>query len=145
MNYNSGYVVPAVMIVMVVIFITIGGLLTHTYILETDEVNRTLSGIRAYWAMVGTLDYSLARCRQQQNPPISSCASYSELIGYNFIGSGSELNTIWSYGQDQFNVVVTPDYVSSISFSINNNPVPQLIVGLSITNGSSVINSWTRR
>jgi hypothetical protein len=76
-NAQRGNIMLAVMVVSAILM-AIGATLYNSYIVsESEAVEKSLADIRAYWAMVGTVNYTLGRVGGQGLP----CSSIANLSG----------------------------------------------------------------
>lgn len=62
---QDGNVLIAVMVAMVVLMTMGAGMVNYFVYSEADAVERTLAEYRAYWAMMGTVNYMLSRAEGQ--------------------------------------------------------------------------------
>lgn len=126
---NSGFAILIIMGAMLSIFIVLGVALNYSYTIESQEVKLSQERMASYWAMAGTLDYMLARCRQDNCTSIAAKDYQAEVQLFPHENVGF------------------PDG-NSIKFQNSSNSLfLPLTVGISIVNSpsfSATVTSWTR-
>jgi Tfp pilus assembly protein PilV len=163
----DGFAIISVMIAMVLIFITLGAILNHRYTVESDRVEQSLVKVRAYWAMVGALDWTLAKCR---NDGAAACKDFDDVAtGFSakYGGYFAQLNNEWIYSVNEKYTVSTDaadpaangigcaDVLACGTVKLTVSPlvfgrdysasVMPLTVGLIIgATGKSTVTSWER-
>lgn len=136
---DGGFAIITIMAAMIAIFIALGVALNYSYPIESQEVNLTYSRMQSYWAMAGTLDYMLARCRQDFNAT-GTCAAVTDIAANNY---QNEVQLFPSA-----NVVIGSN---TIKFQNPSNSLfLPLTVGISIDKDNSShfcanVTSWTRQ
>ncbi|MBF0458753.1 MAG: hypothetical protein HQK99_12765 [Nitrospirae bacterium] len=128
---NSGFAILIIMGSMIAIFIALGVALNYSYTIESQEVKLSQERMTSYWAMTGTLDYMLARCRQDNCTSVAAKNYQSELQLF----------------QQEIDLAQDGN-INIIKFKNPSNSLfLPLTVGISIVNSpsfSATVTSWSR-
>jgi hypothetical protein len=155
---KGGFAIISVMVVMTLIFLTLGAVLNHRYTVESDQVEQSLVKVRGYWAMVGALDWTLARCRKDGAAGCNDFDNAATGFSAKYGGYFAELTNPWTYSANEtYNVnaaAIDPAAgaggLADGSVTLTVTPsrpaaVMPLKVGLTIdANGKSSVWLWDR-
>lgn len=164
---NTGFAVYSVVVVTILVMLIFSGLISHGYNVETESVQQSLYRMQAYWAMVGSLEYSLARCRKDKDMEftIDSCNRASAFLNLS-VAYSSEIASTWQYDGSGANLtynpivtlasatrtgeVVTVKYTNTSAGNSQTQALtfPPLSVGVAIDNSTGwnlVVTSWERK
>jgi hypothetical protein len=134
---DGGYAIYSVVIVTLLIMLMFSGLISHGYNMETENVQHSLYKMRAYWAMVGAFEYSIARCRQKSDSEFYNEASCNTVSNFQSLcpSYNSELASKWQYdgvttsaatGSGEFGDSGTSDTTVSSNTNLTYNPIVTL-------------------
>ncbi|MBF0465321.1 MAG: hypothetical protein HQK94_09590 [Nitrospirae bacterium] len=164
---NRGFALYSVVVVTILVMLIFSGLISHGYNVETESVQQSLYRMQAYWAMVGNLEYSLARCRKDRDAEFTMDACYNASSFLNLsVAYNNEITSMWQYDSSGTNLtynpivtlanaaragdVVTLKYTNT-SAANSQTPAltfPPLSVGIAIDNSTSwnvVVTAWERK
>ena len=140
---EQGNIIITIMIVMFLSMLAASGLISHNAVTEARAIEQSLVKVRAYWAMMGHVNYILSRARTKGSDGVGNELCYENVEGAGawctgsddtkkkdaleqFVVATGEIGNIkeWSYDKNNGNFKIKTEIsVADVDDSVNDGKI----------------------